>query len=148
VRTYSIGFASEGFDEMKYARITARHVGARAREYYLTPQDVADAIPVIAKAYDEPFGNDSAAPTYFCARMAHDDGVEAMLAGDGGDEVFGGNTRYAKQKLFEAYGRIPEALRRAVIEPWRSGCPAAIASRRRASSGAYIRRPLVPRPTA
>ena len=69
-RTYSIGFAWEGFDEMKYARITARHLGAHAHEYYVTPRDIVEAIPIIARAYDEPFGNDSAAPTYFCAKMA------------------------------------------------------------------------------
>ncbi|HTR58185.1 MAG TPA: asparagine synthase-related protein, partial [Casimicrobiaceae bacterium] len=89
-RTYSIGFAWEGFDEMGYARITARHINARAREYYVTPQDIADAIPIIARAYDEPFGNDSAAPTYFCAKMAREDGIKVLLAGDGGDEIFGG----------------------------------------------------------
>ena len=146
VRTYSIGFASDDFDEMKYARITARHLGARAREYYLTPQDVVDAIPVITRAYDEPFGNDSAAPTYFCARMAHEDGVRVLLAGDGGDEVFGGNTRYAKQKVFEAYGRIPETLRRSLIEPLAFGMPGSdrIAPLRKLAS--YIRQASVPLP--
>src|SRR5215831_13953993 len=56
VRTYSLGFAWEGFDEMNYARIAARHVGAQAHEYYVSPQDIVDAIPVITRAYDEPFG--------------------------------------------------------------------------------------------
>ena len=102
---------------MKFARIAAQRLGARAHEYYLTPDDVVEAIPIIARAYDEPFGNDSAVPTYFCAKMAREDGVQVLLAGDGGDEIFGGNTRYAKQKVFEAYGRIPMALRRALIEP-------------------------------
>ncbi len=69
-RTYSIGFSADGFDEMKYARITARHFAANAHEYYLTPPDVVAAIPIIADAYDEPFGNESAVPTYFCAKMA------------------------------------------------------------------------------
>jgi asparagine synthase (glutamine-hydrolysing) len=146
VRTYSIGFASEGFDEMKYARITARHIGARAREYYVTAQDVVEAIPIIAAAYDEPFGNDSAAPTYFCARMAHEDGVNVMLAGDGGDEIFGGNTRYAKQKLFEAYGRIPMALRRAVIEPLAFALPGADRIAPLRKLGSYIRQASVPLP--
>ncbi len=116
-RTYSIGFASDEFDEMKFARIAAQRLGAHAHEYYLTPDDVVEAIPIIARAYDEPFGNDSAVPTYFCAKMAREDGVQVLLAGDGGDEVFGGNTRYAKQKVFDAYSRIPMALRRALIEP-------------------------------
>jgi asparagine synthase (glutamine-hydrolysing) len=102
---------------MEYARISARHFGAEAHEYYLKPQDVVDSIPLIAQAYDEPFGNASAVPAYFCARMAASDGVRIMLAGDGGDEIFGGNVRYAKQKVFEAYGRIPHGLRRGLIEP-------------------------------
>ena len=121
--TYSIGFAAEGFDEMDYARITARHFGTRPHEYYVTPQDVVDAIPLVARAYDEPFGNASAVPTYLCARMARSDGVQVMLAGDGGDEIFGGNARYALQKVFEAYGAIPGWLRQGVIEPLVFGVP-------------------------
>ena len=126
---------------MKYARITAQHLGARAREYYVTPQDIVEAIPVIARAYDEPFGNDSAAPTYVCAKMAREDGIEVLLAGDGGDEIFGGNTRYAKQKLFEAYGRVPKALRRGLICPpsGQSKTPK-VSSRRTASEGFTARR--------
>jgi asparagine synthase (glutamine-hydrolysing) len=116
-KTYSIGFAAQGFDEIAYARITARHFKTAAREYYVTPEDVMSALPIIADVYDEPFGNSSAVPTYFCARMAHEDGVKVMLAGDGGDEIFGGNARYAKQKLFEVYGLLPAALRHRVIEP-------------------------------
>jgi len=117
VRTYSIGFSAEGFDEMQYARIAAKHFGLDMREYYLKPEDVLGAIPVIARHYDEPFANESAVPTYYCARMAHADGYKVMLAGDGGDEIFGGNTRYAKQKVFEAYQRLPGFLRTGIIEP-------------------------------
>jgi asparagine synthase (glutamine-hydrolysing) len=122
-KTYSIGFAADGFDEMQYARITARHFAADPHEYYVTPQDVVDAIPLIARAYDEPFGNSSAVPTYFCARMARANGVRVMLAGDGGDEIFGGNARYARQKIFESYWSIPGPLRRALIEPLTLGLP-------------------------
>jgi asparagine synthase (glutamine-hydrolysing) len=145
-RTYSIGFASDEFDEMKFARIAAQRLGALAHEYYLTPDDVVEAIPIIARAYDEPFGNDSAVPTYFCAKMAREDGVEVLLAGDGGDEIFGGNTRYAKQKVFEAYGRIPKALRRALIEPLAFSLPGndRIAPLRKL--GSYIRQASVPLP--
>jgi asparagine synthase (glutamine-hydrolysing) len=146
VNTYSIGFAADGFDEMAYARITARHFAARAHEYYVTPQDVVDAIPVIARAYDEPFGNESAVPTYFCARLARADGIRVMLAGDGGDEVFGGKARYAKQKLFEAYGIVPGPLRRGLIEPLALGVPGGdrFAPLRKLRS--YIRQARVPLP--
>lgn len=116
VKTYSIGFAAEGFDEMAYARISARHFKTSAHEYYVTPQDVVDTIPIIAATYDEPFGNDSAVPAYLCAKMAQADGVRVMLAGDGGDEIFGGNVRYAKQKVFEAYWLLPAMLRHNLLE--------------------------------
>ena len=145
-RTYSIGFAWEGFDEMKYARITAQHLGARAHEYYVTPRDIVEAIPIIARAYDEPFGNDSAAPTYFCAKMAREDGVQVLLAGDGGDEIFGGNTRYAKQKVFEAYGGIPSALRRGLIEPLAFAISGSDRIAPLRKLGSYIRQASVPLP--
>src|SRR6185436_7996996 len=96
-RTYSIGFEAQGYDEMAYARIAARHFGTRHHEYYVTPADVADAIPRIAAVHDQPFGNSSAVPTYYCAKLAKEDGVDTLLGGDGGDELFGGNERYAKQ---------------------------------------------------
>jgi asparagine synthase (glutamine-hydrolysing) len=115
--TFSIGFEAEGFDEIEYARIAVRHFGAHPHEYYVTPDDVVRAIPLIAATYDEPFGNASAVPTYFCALKAKEAGIDVMLAGDGGDEIFGGNTRYAKQKIFEAYGRVPGILRKGLIEP-------------------------------
>lgn len=116
-RTYSIGFAADGFDEMEYARIAARRFGLDMREYYLKPEDILSAIPIIAGHYDEPFANESAVPAYFCARMARADGYRVMLAGDGGDELFGGNSRYAKQKIFEAYHAVPAFLRTGLIEP-------------------------------
>jgi len=115
--TYSIGFEAAGYDEMAFARITARHFKTEHHEYYVTPDDLVRGIPAVAAHYDQPFGNSSALPAYYCARMAHDDGVSRLLAGDGGDELFGGNTRYAKQRIFGAYERIPAGLRRGALEP-------------------------------
>lgn len=115
--TYSIGFEQQGFDEMEYVRIAAKHFNLHSHEYYLQPRDILEAIPVIAKAYDEPFANNSAVPTYFCARKAHADGFKRMFAGDGGDEIFGGNARYAKQMLFQHYADLPAWLRRGLVEP-------------------------------
>ncbi|MGO9444366.1 MAG: asparagine synthetase B family protein, partial [Thiobacillaceae bacterium] len=122
VETFSIGFDAEGFDEMEYARIAARRFASHTHEYYLKPADIVSAIPVIAKHYDEPFGNESAVPTYFCAKLARDHGIDVMLAGDGGDEIFGGNARYAKQKVFEVYFDLPSSLRTGLIEPL-AHCP-------------------------
>lgn len=117
VDTFSIGFDADGFDEMEYARCAAQRYASRAHEYYLKPADIVSAIPVIAHAYDEPFGNSSAVPTFFCARAAHDAGFTHMLAGDGGDEIFGGNARYAKQGLFELYSRLPAFARAGILDP-------------------------------
>jgi len=114
---YSIGFAADGYDEMAYARIAARHFGLDHHEYYLTPDDLVDAIPKVATSLDQPFGNSSVLPAYFCALRAREDGFTRMLAGDGGDELYGGNSRYALQKVFDVYHRLPAALRTAVLEP-------------------------------
>lgn len=116
-KTFSIGFDVQGYDEMEYARIAARHFRCEHHEYYVTPDDVVSALPRIAAAYDQPFGNASAIPTYYCAKLAKDHGIHRLLAGDGGDELFGGNERYAKQHLLEAYQRVPKALRRGLLEP-------------------------------
>ena len=116
-RAYSIGFDTPGYDELEYARIAARRFGARHREYIVTPADVAAAIPRIAAGFDQPYGNASAVPTYYCARLAAEDGITALIGGDGGDELFAGNARYAKQWVLSLYERIPAALRGGLIEP-------------------------------
>lgn len=116
-RTFSIGFDVAGYDEMSYARIAAKHFGCEHHEYYVTPDDVVQALPRIAASYDQPFGNASAVPTYYCARFAREHGISRLLAGDGGDELFGGNERYSKQHLLGLYQRVPAALRRSVLEP-------------------------------
>jgi len=114
---FSIGFGADGYDEMSYARAAAAHFGANLHEYYVTQTDIIDVIPEIASGYDQPFGNSSAVPALYCARLASAAGIDIMLAGDGGDEIFAGNERYAKQKLFEYYTRIPALLRKLLLEP-------------------------------
>lgn len=115
--TYSIGFEAEGYDEMAYARIAARHFKTEHHEYYVTPDDLVRSIGDVARHYDQPFGNSSALPAYYCAKMAREDGVTRILAGDGGDELFGGNSRYAKQRVFGWYSLLPGAVRRGLMEP-------------------------------
>jgi asparagine synthase (glutamine-hydrolysing) len=115
--TYSIGFEASGYDEMEYARIAARHFGTQHHEYYVTPEDLVRHIPDVARSFDQPFGNSSVLPAFCCARMARDDGVSRLLAGDGGDELFGGNARYAKQRVFGWYGQLPAPLRHGLLEP-------------------------------
>ena len=146
IRTYSMGFQAEGFDEVEYARIAARYFKTDPREYYVKPGDVVDSIPAVAGYCDEPFGNASVVPAYLCARFAREDGIERLLAGDGGDEIFGGNARYANQWVFELYGRMPGLLRSALIEPLAFGLPWGdrLAPLRKARS--YITQAKVPLP--
>jgi asparagine synthase (glutamine-hydrolysing) len=110
-QTFSIGFGVESFDELEYARIANNHFGCVAHEYNVTPKDIVETIPIVAATFDEPFGNSSAIPTYACARYAKSLGMQRLLAGDGGDEIFAGNERYARQKLFELFNRVPATLR-------------------------------------
>ncbi|MBV6422409.1 MAG: Asparagine synthetase [glutamine-hydrolyzing] 1 [Steroidobacteraceae bacterium] len=116
-RTFSIGFGVESHDETRYSRISARHFGCDATEYHVTPENIVSTFDQIAAAYDEPFGNSSAVPTLFCAQLAAKAGISHMLAGDGGDELFGGNERYAKQQIFESYARLPAWVRLRILEP-------------------------------
>lgn len=117
VSTYSIGFDAEGYDEMAYARLAAKHFGCAHHEYYVTPADLVANIPRMAAHFDQPFGNSSVLPSYLCALKARGDGITRLLAGDGGDELFGGNLRYAKQQVFEHYERVPALLRSALLQP-------------------------------
>jgi asparagine synthase (glutamine-hydrolysing) len=116
-KTYSMGFDATGYDEMEYARLAARHFKTDHHEYYVTPEDLLEGIPLVARFYDQPFGNSSAVPAWICASRAKADGITKLLAGDGGDELFGGNSRYAKQRVFGWYDTIPALLRTNVVEP-------------------------------
>lgn len=142
VKTFSIGFAEERFNELEYARITARHFGTAHHEYMVTAEDCFNSIPSIIRCFDEPFGNSSAIPTYFCARLAREHGVSALLAGDGGDELFGGNERYATDKIFALYGSLPSAVRKVLVEPLLRTVPIQTGIFRRARG--YVRRANLP----
>jgi asparagine synthase (glutamine-hydrolysing) len=110
-RTFSIGFGFADYDELSYARIANRRFGCAGHEYEITAADIVASFASIAEAYDEPFGNSSALPALYCAKLARRHGVTHLLAGDGGDELFAGNSRYAEQEVFERYGRVPAGAR-------------------------------------
>ncbi len=116
-KSFTIGFGHDRYDEVHYAEIAARHFGIEQHNYYLTPTDVANLLVAVARAFDEPFGNSSVVPTYYCAKLAREHGVHLLLAGDGGDEIFAGNSRYVDQEILGLYDRLPTALRRGVLEP-------------------------------
>lgn len=118
IKSFSIGFDEERFNEISFARIVAQEFGVKHYEYFVTPADTYEAIPVLMGAFDEPYANASAVPTYFCAKMAKDHGIDILYAGDGGDELFAGNERYADQRLFDYYYDIPGWLRESLIKPF------------------------------
>ncbi len=116
VKAFSIGFEADGYDELDYARLVAKRFGVSHHEYYVTPDDIIDTIPIVTAAYGQPFGNASVIPAYHCARLAADHGVRRLLAGDGGDELFGGNERYAQQWAFGLFEKLPAPLRSMLVK--------------------------------
>ena len=118
VHAFSIGFEEEQFNELEYAELTARKFGAHHHTYKVSVNDCMQALPHMVRYFDEPFANSSAIPTYFCGRLAAQNGVNVLLSGDGGDELFGGNERYQTHKMFQAYQHVPGVLRKGLIEPF------------------------------
>ncbi len=118
VPAFSIGFSSaEEYDESAYARIAIERFGLEGHQFDVTVEDIVEAVPRIAQAYDEPFGNSSAVPTLKCAEYARAAGVQKLFAGDGGDELFAGNPHYTRQKLFAPYESLPAGLRTLLQSP-------------------------------
>jgi asparagine synthase (glutamine-hydrolysing) len=120
-KTFTVSSASPDHDESAYADIVARHFRTEHYTHELTSADILEAIEAISAGYDEPFCNSSVFGVYACAKLAKQHGIDVLLAGDGGDELFAGNKRYVDQlrleTLFQYYRRIPGFLRHALIEP-------------------------------
>jgi len=145
-RTFSIGFDVSGYDESMYSRLAAKHFGTEHTEYFVTPDDVYAGVEAVATQYEQPFGNSSALPTFLCARLAHDAGITRMLGGDGGDELYGGNERYAKQAVFAAYQSVPAALRNGFLEPLMFGPLKNVSAKLVAKGRSYIEQANEPLP--
>jgi asparagine synthase (glutamine-hydrolysing) len=107
VRTFSVGFPEARYDERSFARIVAERFGTVHEELLVEP-DAAALLPRLAEAYDEPFGDSSALPTFLVCEHARRF-VTVALAGDGGDEVFGGYERYRAHALAARFDRVPGA---------------------------------------
>jgi asparagine synthase (glutamine-hydrolysing) len=111
VKSFSIGFAEQGYDELGYARLAASACGAEPAFHSVSREEAQALVVRVIEGYDQPFGNASAIPTIACADLAHASKVSLLLAGDGGDEIFGGNERYAKDQIMEAWYAMPAPVR-------------------------------------
>lgn len=111
IKTFTIGFQDKEYNEAQHAKAVAQHLGTEHREFYCTENDFEKVIPLLPEMYDEPFGDSSAIPTYLVAKMAREH-VTVSLSADGGDEIFGGYTKYeVAQNFYPKIKKIPAPFR-------------------------------------
>ncbi len=113
IRTFSIGFDEDSYDELSYAKTVAKRFDTQHHELVLRP-DAVDLLPRMIDFFGEPFGDSSAIPVYYVSQLARRQ-VKVALSGEGGDEVFAGYETYAACRIAQLYKRLPEVLTRTVI---------------------------------
>jgi asparagine synthase (glutamine-hydrolysing) len=109
LRTFSIGFEEAGFDELSRAQLVAQRYGTDHHELVVRP-DAVELLPKLVEAFDEPFGDSSALPTYLVSELAAGH-VKVALSGEGGDELFGGYYTYVADLLARRVGRLAPLAR-------------------------------------
>lgn len=115
VKTFSIGFEEEAYNEAVYAKDIAHHLGTDHTEFYVTQDEALDVIPNLPDMYDEPFADSSQIPTYLVSKMARRH-VTVALTGDGGDEILAGYDRHVKiAPLWEKVKFLPHPLRQLLM---------------------------------
>jgi asparagine synthase (glutamine-hydrolysing) len=115
VKTFSIGFEEEEFDELRFARIVSKHFSTEHHEFIVKPNAI-EILPRLVWHYNEPFADSSAIPTYYMAKMTKDF-VKVVLTGDAGDENFAGYPRYLRSQWVAWFTKLPEKIRRAWVPP-------------------------------
>jgi asparagine synthase (glutamine-hydrolysing) len=114
VKTFTVGFHEANYDEARHAKQVAKYLGTDHTEIYISPKEAISVVPKLPIIYDEPFADSSQIPTFFVASLARSQ-VTVSLSGDGGDELFGGYTRYAlAQSVWNRLRWTPPAVRKAI----------------------------------
>ena len=114
VKTFSIGFHEDSYNELKYARLTAKKFATDHHEFFVTPE-ICEVVDELVKHFDEPFGDPSSIPTYMVSKLAREH-VKVVLSGDGGDELFAGYTRYVIDRKRRGFGLLPSAIREGIMQ--------------------------------
>jgi asparagine synthase (glutamine-hydrolysing) len=126
IKTFSIGFQQQGFNEAPFARAVAGYLETDHTELYVSDSDLSHVIPRLPRIYDEPLADPSGIPTTLLCQLAAAE-VKVSLSGDGGDELFGGYNHYHKsQRIWRAISFIPGPLRRPVAGCLRTGSQAGL----------------------
>lgn len=121
IKTFSIGFKEAAFNELEYARAVARKFGTEHHEQIIEPESI-DLLPRLISAYDEPFADSSAIPTYYVSKFAREH-VTVALSGDGGDELFAGYDTYPKLLNIHKYNVLPRGINRTLWNVVRKSIP-------------------------
>ena len=111
LNSYSIGFFEEEYSELEFVDIAQKVLKHNSNKYKLSADEVYELIFKLSGEFEEPFGNSSVLATYYCAKLSAADNNDVMIAGDGGDEIFGGNERYAKDIFFQKYFNLPKIVK-------------------------------------